>query len=326
MLIHNDGMVSAHKKTVWFSFIIFEQMILMDLSKTMNRLFTVLVAFLLAEASYSQRVFLHVQGGMMNYGGDMQDQVFAFNQANSSFGLGIGYKLSPHFTLSANYTKGKLAASDAKTNKGNYKRNLSFYSNISEMSVLFQANLNNVPDVNKFTPYIFGGIGYFHFDPYAFTPQGDKVYLQPLHTEGQGLAQYPERKPYNLNQFAIPFGFGLSYALNEKIMVGAEIGFRQLFTDYLDDLSSFRYADTAILRSVYGEVSAKMSFRSDETDNPFTFSTDKLQRANPDRKDTYYTAVLKVTFLLGEIFNGAGSNSSFSKSVRKQAGCPTKVL
>ncbi len=299
----------------------------MDLfTKMMSRIFTVLIAFLLAEASYSQNVLLHVQGGMMNYGGDMQDQVFTFNQGNSSFGVGIDYKMSPHFTLSANYIKGKVAASDAKTNKGNYRRNLSFYSNISEMSLLFQANLNNVPDVNKFTPYIFGGIAYFHFDPYAYTPQGDKVYLQPLHTEGQGLAQYPDRQPYNLNQFALPFGFGLNYALNEKIMVGAEISFRRLFTDHLDDLSSFRYADTAILRSVYGEVSAKMSFRSDETINPFIFSTDKLQRANPDRNDTYYTAILKVTFSLGEIFKGPGSSSSFSKSVRKQAGCPTKVL
>ncbi len=292
----------------------------------MSKVLTVLIAIALAEVSYSQSFFLHVQGGMMNYGGDLQDQLFTFNQSNSSFGLGIDYKLSRHITMSANYSKGKLAASDAKTNAGNYRRNLSFYSNISEMSLLIQANLNNVPDVNRFTPYVFGGIAYFHFDPYAYTPQGDKVYLQPLHTEGQGLVQYPERKPYTLNQLAIPFGFGVNYALSEKIMIGAEVSFRRLFTDYLDDVSSFHYADTAILRREYGDISAKMSFRSDETDNPLSFNTDKLQKANPDRVDSYYSAMIKVTFSLGELFKGSGGNGSFSKSIRKQAGCPPKIL
>ena len=121
----------------------------------------------------------------------------------------------------------------------------------------------------------------------------------------------PERKPYTLNQLAIPFGFGVNYALSEKIMIGAEVSFRRLFTDYLDDVSSFHYADTAILRREYGDISAKMSFRSDETDNPLSFNTDKLQKANPDRVDSYYSAMIKVTFSLGELFKGSGAMVRF---------------
>ena len=72
------------------------------------------------------------------------------------------------------------------------------------MSLLIQANLNNVPDVNRFTPLCFYGIAYFHFDPLCLYAAGDKVYLQPLHTEGQALCSTRPEKPYTLNQLAIP--------------------------------------------------------------------------------------------------------------------------
>ena len=86
--------------------------------------------------SYSQS-FLHVRGGMMNYGGDLQDQLFTFNQSNSSFGLGIDYKLSRHITMSANYSKGKLA-SDAKLTQ-----------NYSVISVLFEHFGNELVNTSK---------------------------------------------------------------------------------------------------------------------------------------------------------------------------------
>lgn len=285
-----------------------------------------LLCVLCMHAGFSQRFFLHAEAGMMNYGGDLQDRSFTFNQGNTSFGLGAGYRISDHLSALFSYTSGKIAASDAKTNQDNARRNLSFYSKISETSLLFQASLYNIPGDRKLTPYIFGGVALFHFDPYAYTFQGEQVYLQPLHTEGQGLPQYPGRTAYKLNEVALPFGFGLNYAINEKIMIGGEVSFRKLFTDYLDDASSLYYADTAILRSSYGDLSAKMSFRSDETSNPLAFNTDKIQRANPDKKDSYYTAMIRVSFFLGEIFKGGGSDGSFSKSVKKQTGCPVKVL
>lgn len=49
-----------------------------------------------------------------------------------------------------------------------------------------------------------------------------------MNTEGQGLTRYPEKKLYNNNQFAIPFGGGLKLALTNKLQVGLEIGLRKL--------------------------------------------------------------------------------------------------
>jgi opacity protein-like surface antigen len=272
----------------------------------------------------SQRLFIHLDGGAMNYGGDLQDKVFTFNQANSVIGGGLYYNLSDHIAIEGSFSVGKLAASDAKTNTESLRRNLSFYSNIYEGSLLIRANLWNIPADKKFTPYITTGVAFFHFDPYAYTLNGEKVYLRPLGTEGEGLPQYPDRKIYNLNQISIPFGFGVTYAISDNFMLGAEINFRKTFTDYIDDVSSQRYADTAILRASRGDLSAKMSFRSDETSDPYTFS-ERITRGNPDKKDAYYSCVIKLYISLDNLFSSS-SNGSEAKRNRKQMNCPKKVL
>jgi Outer membrane protein beta-barrel domain len=283
----------------------------------------IILSILFLSEVYAQKFSVYVGGGMINYGGDLQSHVFTFDQSNSAFSAGVSYKLSNYFSLGASLLTGKLAASDAKTNQENYRRNLSFYTHITEENLTLQANLKNVPGEFKFTPYAFAGIGFFHFDPYAFDTFGNKVYLQPLRTEGEGLPEYPGRQPYKLTQFTIPFGGGITYAITDKILISGEVGFRKLFTDYLDDVSSLYYADTAILRREVGDLSAKMSFRSDETNNPLPFS-DKLQRANPDKKDIYYTALIKLTFYFGSSGNSAAG--WYSRKAKKQCGCPGKVL
>jgi hypothetical protein len=126
--------------------------------------------------------------------------------------------------------------------------------------------------------------------------KGKKFIFSPYIQKGKGFHNTRKEKHIIKYNLPMPLGLGINYALNEKIMLGAEINFRVLFTDHLDDVSSRYYADTAILRSGYGELSAKMSFRSDETRNPLTFSSDKLLRANPDKKDSYYTAMIKISF------------------------------
>lgn len=288
-----------------------------------KQFFSILISVFVFQNAGAQGLEIYAGGGMMNYGGDLQDKLFTFNQSHGAFTIGAGYRINGHFAVALNYTGGKVSASDMLNNPENARRNLSFYSNISEGSLMLHYNFIEVPAIRKITPYITAGIAYYHFDPYTFTKEGEKVYLEPLRTEGQGLAQYPERKPYKLSQFAIPVGGGITYALSEKVKISAEVAFRMLSTDHLDDVSNLFYADTAILRSQIGDLSAKMSFRSDETDNPLTFDA-KLKRGNPEKKDVYYTCLIKLTFSLSDIISS--SLSPASKRMIKQAGCPPKVL
>ena len=83
---------------------------------------------------------------------------------------------------------------------------------------------------------MFAGIGVYRYNPYAYSG-GNKVFLQPLSTEGQNIIGYPDRKKYSLTQFAVPFGGGFKFAVSENLRVGIEMGIRKLFTDYLDDVS-----------------------------------------------------------------------------------------
>ncbi|CAN5810369.1 hypothetical protein BH10BAC2_BH10BAC2_19800 [soil metagenome] len=293
------------------------------MDKILKGFLLIILICTLAEQVKSQRLYLHIDGGAINYGGDLQDKLFTLNQANSLFGAGLYYKLSTHIGIEGLLVTGKLAASDAKSNTESYRRNLSFYSTITEASLLVRGNLRDVPDEKKFTPYITAGIGFFHFNPYAYSPGGTKTYLRQLRTEGQGLPQYPDREIYKLNQFSIPFGGGFTYAISDKMMIGAELNFRRTFTDYIDDVSNQRYADTAFIRAARGDLAAKMSFRSDETDNPYTFN-DRITRGNPDKNDVYYSCVIKFYLSLDGLFT-SGSNSD-TKTIRRQTSCPKKVL
>lgn len=257
-----------------------------------KRFFPVAVLILIAHSGFSQ-FSVSASAGFMNYDGDLQGKSFTLNQAHPAFGIGIGYSFLDRFNVSYNITAGKVGASDALSNSpGRIRRNLDFKSSIVEASILLEASLFKFPE-RKFTPYGFAGIGVFRFNPYTYDANNEKVYLQPLNTEGQGLAEFPDRQPYKLSQISIPFGVGLKYALNDNFTLAAEISLRKTFTDYIDDVSNKKYVDTALLSAAYGPQSAALSFRGLQTDPPVSLNS---TRGNPEKKDMYYTGIIKLTY------------------------------
>ncbi len=94
----------------------------------------------------------------------------------------------------------------------------------------------------RLRPYVFAGFGVYHFNPQgSLTDANGNVTwydLKPLRTEGEGMAQYPNRKEYSLTQFNVPMGAGIKYFLSHKTTIGLEVSYRQTFTDYIDDVST----------------------------------------------------------------------------------------
>src|SRR4029078_3681043 len=135
------------------------------------------------------------------------------------------------------------------------QRNLDFKTNMFEayMAVaVFPLMLlyGYDPDYNpKYSPYIFGGSGMFTYNPKgSITDQNGNVTwhdLAPLRTEGQGVEEYPDRKPYSLTQLNIPFGGGIKYMATDRLNLAVEVLYRETFTDYIDDLSK-DYVDPAL--------------------------------------------------------------------------------
>ncbi len=133
------------------------------------------------------------------------------NRRTGSFGAGLQYDLTGHFSLLSNLTYGRVSAADGYAEKADHRaRNLSFETVIGEWNLLAEYNLLDLRQ-HKLTPYVFAGVAVFHFNPYSTDSTGHKVYLRPLSTEGEGLAQYPGRKPYALTQLAIHSAAGSNF-------------------------------------------------------------------------------------------------------------------
>jgi hypothetical protein len=196
----------------------------------------------------------------------------------------------------------QLGYSDIYNDHNDYMkaRNLSFNSNVWELAVQGDFNffrfMPGEPGYN-FTPYVTFGIGVFNYDPFAMLA-GQKHFLRPLNTEGQGSSLYPDRKPYGSMAFSIPLGVGFKYCINESINVGFEIVHRVTGTDYLDDVST-TYVDPSLFPPLPdGSPSPAylLHDRSYEVGEPIGIPG--RQRGVSTQKDQFITGIFYISFNL----------------------------
>jgi len=191
------------------------------------------------------------------------------------FGLSYSRRLGPRFTTRASFNWGRIKGDDFESAdpddelaRYRYVRNLQFRNDIKELSLVgvfdFSENLATYRSRKSIVPYLFAGIAVFHHNPRAIVPDvdvnngdapfpnaGEWVDLAPLMTEGES---------YKKIQLAIPFGLGLRFKLEERWDLSFEIGYRHLFTDYLDDVSG----DYVDLGSLSSDLARALSDRSRE--------------------------------------------------------------
>jgi hypothetical protein len=244
----------------------------------------------------AQRWHVNLTGGLSNYSGDLQDKTYTFDQSYFAFGAGAQYDITRNFSVISNIMFMKIGASDQFNAPDLVFRNLSFQSNVLEWNLLGEYTFLDITQ-KKFSPFVFAGIAVFHYDPYAFDTLGRKLYLHPLSTEGEGLLQYPDQKPYNLTQFAIPFGAGIKFRVSENIVLAYEVGFRKTFTDYLDDVSN-RYVDQTILQSAKGSDAVEMAYRGNELKGGASYPPAGTKRGSPQYKDMYYYTGIRVSIAI----------------------------
>jgi len=204
---------------------------------------------------------------------------------------------------------------------GRYTRNLSFRSPIREISLTlefhpleFFGNTDPQSYPHAFSPYLIGGIGYFHFNPQA-NLNGEWIDLRPLHTEGEGFAEYPDRKVYKLNKVNVPLGIGVSYEVSPKFNVRLEYISRMIFTDYLDDVHD-KYIDPALFSKYLTGTDLKNALILNNrirpgTPDPQTTARPGGRRGNPLNDDSYFTLNFKIGYAFGrdESSSGRGGNN-----------------
>ncbi len=194
-----------------------------------------------------------------------------------------------------------------ETTFGRYERNLSFKSKITDFMLGFEIHPLYIFGRNKedkepplFSPYLLAGVGFFSFKPQAQL-NNKWVDLQPLSTEGQGFAEYPDRKPYKLNQLNIPVGLGVKYDLSPTLNLRAEFVYRILNTDYLDDASS-EYIDPSLYANYF--TGAKLNNALLLNDRQYELDPSHItnpgdQRGNPKNNDAFFSLNVKISYSFG---------------------------
>lgn len=273
-----------------------------------------------SSAGIAQTVRLNIMGGFSNYSGDIQQKRIALSQANAVITGGATINITSKLALRGEASYTKLGADDKYNSRHSLvSRNLNFKTKIEELDVMAEYDILDM-HTHPFSPYIFAGIGIYHFSPYSFDSTGKKVFLADLSTEGEGFPEYPDRKKYKRTPFNIPFGGGVKYALSEDITIGFEIGIRKLFTDYLDDVST-TYVDENVLFARKGARAVSFAFRGDEIKtNPQLYPPAGTQRGSSKNQDYYYYGQFRVSFRLNWFNNGG---NGFYKRSNNGLGCPS---
>ncbi len=180
-----------------------------------------------------------------------------------ALGVFLRHTPGPYFSARAQLSVAWLVGDDdyldpntTGAHLARWYRNQDFKATVIELALLGEFNIMRFEHGRyryRQTPYLVGGFALFWMDPRA----RDGTRLKPLRTEGQGLPQYPDRKPYASIQPAIPLGLGYKYNINQNWTIGFELVMRFTFTDYLDDVSK-TYPDPAYYYQEFPEAQAQV--------------------------------------------------------------------
>jgi hypothetical protein len=224
-------------------------------------------------------------GGGAGYMGDLNPNN-PVKISGPSIGGFAGYNFSGYLSAKINYNFGTISAADSNSSSQQFRnRNLSFTTLLSEVSVTGEFNfMNYIPSVtkNKFTPYIYLGFGVLNYYPTTIY-NGKKYDLRGERTEGE--------KPYPTMAFSFPYGAGIKYNIFGNFTIGANIGYRNPNTDYLDDVSGV-YAN----KKIFGSPIAKaLSDRSGEKTGVYIGSPG-TQRGDGNPRDTYFFTQITLSY------------------------------
>jgi hypothetical protein len=248
----------------------------------------VLFIFLLLGAYQLQAQTWEVGGslGGSGYIGDLNPN-HPVKISGPSAGVFVKRNFDGYLSARITFSYARFGAADSTSSSQQFRdRNLSFTDGVKELTAIGEFNfLKYIPDAgpNKFTPFIYTGIGIAAYAPRA-SFAGQNVGLRQLKTEGQ-ITQYGN------NTVVIPYGVGIKYNIGGKFNLAADIGYRYTFTDYLDDVSG-NYADKSKMTSGFAQA---LSDRSGEKTGVY-IGTPGTQRGDFKPRDTYFLLNFTISY------------------------------
>ena len=263
---------------------------------TIKYFFVFVCLFVFAGSINAQKWEHGIAIGGSNYQGDLAKRI-VLSESHMAYGLFSRYNINDYWSFRGALQYGKISGSDEHFEEYKY-RNLNFQSDIWELSGIWEFNFlpfGTNPLTNDLTSYAFVGLSGFRFNPKALYK--DELHeLKPLRTEGQ-----TNKNMYGLVQLAIPFGGGIKYSISDNWVFGVELGWRKIFTDYLDDVST-TYQDRAEQIAARGQLSADLSDRSWEVEGVGEpLAAKGNMRGDPNLKDWYIFSMFSLSYRLTPI-------------------------
>ena len=271
----------------------------------MNRFY--LIFFILINLTFTlnaQSVDFGIGIGGSAYWGDLNAPSLGTNLGNTNIALQGTARLNLNNYLAGrvNLLYGQLKGDDQRsTEEFQKQRNLDFHSHLFELSVMGELHVfgYNLDEDNPISPYLTAGVGVFRFNPTTVF-QGDRVELQPLGTEGQGLPGFANK--YSRVAVSIPFGAGAKLKMTESMYLAIDVIARRTLTDFIDDVSG-NYVNFNELASGNGILAAQLGDRTGEffgQEEPFIRETGD-QRGGASVDDYFFTFMVTLNFKFGEL-------------------------
>lgn len=223
-------------------------------------------------------------GGASGYMGELNpNNPVKFN--DWAAGILVKNNITRTWAVRANLMRANIWGEGVSTNDSRLQRQrLQFESPLYEFALLGEFNFFKYEASymrRSYTPYLFAGVGATHFQPKNYDFVGERVNLRDYETEGVR---------YNTVTLSIPFGVGFKYNFKGPWTLGAEVGYRFVFTDYLDDISG----DYLSLNEI---PDPQRAYFIDPSDFP-KYSTTNIQRGDGRRRDAYMAANLTLTYTI----------------------------
>ncbi len=231
--------------------------------------------------------------GVSNYFGDLNTS-FDFTELGPAIGATARYNFNNRINskLGLNYTF--LYGDDADSpNTFERRRNLSFRTDVVDLAAQMEFNFFPYIHGSKeyfFTPYLLGGFNILYYVPTARL-DGVSYTLRNLGTEGQA-----EGDEYSLISGGLLIGGGFKWDLTENWSMNVEISARNLFTDYIDDVSG-TYPNPTSLAVRRGEIAAALSDRSEGEQ----IGEPGRQRGNSRDNDTFTIFNVGIVYYFGTL-------------------------
>lgn len=213
--------------------------------------------------------------------------------------LGAGLHVVRNFNatwgIQAGYQFVHLHGSDLASNDPYlHARGQLFSNNVHELSV--RANFNFFKFVagralNRYTPYAFAGLAGIMHNPYVYSSNNTRHYLADL--------QLQEDNEIRKFALAIPFGVGFKYNIKGPWSVGAELGYRTVFNDNLDNIANNypnRMQYPAAYAARYPEITREWWEAVAYPGTELAETYEGKARGNGRPNDGYLTAGVTVVF------------------------------